>query len=176
MRTCPPPGRSGFRSFCGEEHDPRHTKRRDRRSRAGFTLIELLLVIVIIGTLAAIVIPKFTGRSQEAQVAAVKSQIANFDTCLDMYEMDNGVYPTTDQGLKSLREKPTAAPVPSNWKGPYLKKEIPLDPWQNPYKYVCPGLHNTKGYDLWSFGPDRMEGGSDDIDNWTVGGGASPNK
>jgi general secretion pathway protein G len=138
-----------------------------RRNQAGFTLIELLLVIIIIGILAALVVPRFTGRSEEARKGAAKTQIESlFGTALDAYEVDNGAYPTTDQGMKALREIPTGEPVPKNWKGPYLKKDVPNDPWGNPYKYTCPGTHNTKGYDLYSLGPDKQEGGGDDIVNW----------
>jgi general secretion pathway protein G len=133
--------------------------------KKGFTLIELMLVIIIITTLAAIVFPRFVGRAQQARIAAAKADISNnLAVALDFYEMDNGFYPSTEQGLEALREKPTSAPTPQNWKGPYIKKK-PVDPWGNPYVYVSPGIHN-EDYDLYSLGPDGIEGGDDDITNW----------
>jgi len=137
------------------------------RSQKGFTLIEILLVVVIIGVLAAMIIPNFAGKSEDAKVAAARADIeANLATALDMYEIETGHYPTTEQGLKALLEKPTTAPVPDNWKGPYLKKRrMPKDPWGNPYAYTSPGVHNTDSYDLSSYGPDKVES-ADDIVNW----------
>lgn len=131
--------------------------------RAGFTLIELLLVMVILTVLAAIVVPKFTSRSEAAKVTAAKTQIGSFDQALDLMEVDVGRYPTTDEGLQALMQ---LSNVPS-WKGPYLKRAIPKDPWSHDYIYRCPGQHNTSGYDLYSWGPDGREGGGDDVDNWS---------
>lgn len=136
-----------------------------RRRRAGFTLVELLLVMVILAVLAAIVIPKFSGRGEDAKIQGAKTQIAQFGTSLDLYETDNGSYPTTAQGLWALREKPTAAPEPRSWKGPYLKGEVPDDPWGTPYVYRSPGTVNRDGYDLISAGPDAKEGTEDDVFN-----------
>ncbi|MCM8812731.1 MAG: type II secretion system major pseudopilin GspG [Candidatus Omnitrophica bacterium] len=134
--------------------------------RAGFTLIELMLVVMIIGTLAALVIPNLAGRAEKARITAAKSDIeSNIPTALDLYELDNGAYPTTQQGLAALREKPTTPPLPKNWNGPYLKKKY-LDPWGNVYQYVFPGVHNKDGFDLYSFGKDGVEGGGDDVANW----------
>jgi general secretion pathway protein G len=138
-----------------------------RRRPEGFTLIELLLVIVIIGILAAIVVPKLTGRSEDARIGAARGQITHFSSALATYEVDSGRYPSTDQGLEALLVKPAGAPEPRNWKGPYLEsKLLPLDPWDHPYLYVCPGVRNPAGYDLWSAGPNGVdEGGTgDDID------------
>jgi general secretion pathway protein G len=133
------------------------------RSR-GFTLIELLLVLVILAVLAAVVVPKFTKRSEQARKAAATTDIANFETALDAFEVDTGRYPTGEEGLRALMEAPSNA---KDWKGPYLKRLVTNDPWGNPYVYRCPGQHNVSSYDLYSFGPDGQEGGGDDIDNWT---------
>jgi general secretion pathway protein G len=140
--------------------------RRNIRKSAGFTLIELLLVIVIIATLAAIVVPSFAGKGEDARKAAAKGQISAFETCLDMYEADNGAYPTTTQGLEALRNEPS--PKPRNWRGPYMKKELPVDPWGKAYQYKSPGTHHPTGCDIWTCGPDGMDGTDDDIGNWNL--------
>lgn len=132
-----------------------------------FTMIEIMLVVIIIGVLAAMVIPNLAGRGEQARQAAAKADIeANLSSALDLYELDNGKYPTTQQGLPALVQEPTAPPAPRNWNGPYLKKrKIPLDPWGREYVYVAPGEHNKEDYDLSSYGPDGVES-SDDIVNW----------
>jgi general secretion pathway protein G len=135
----------------------------ETRNLRGFTLIELLLVLVILGVLAAIVVPKFSGRTEQARVTAAQSQIATFGTALDAFEVDNGYYPKGNAGLKDLFTQPRDA---VNWKGPYLKNDIPLDPWGNAYNYECPGKNNTTGYDLSSNGPDGRANTEDDITNW----------
>ena len=122
----------------------------------------MLLVLVILATLAAIVIPKMAGRSQQAKVTAAQSQISSFETALDAFEVDNGYYPKSGN-LNDLLDQPANAP---NWKGPYLKKGVPLDPWGNAYIYEYPGKHNANGYDLLSAGPDGRAGTDDDINNW----------
>ncbi len=134
-----------------------------RRGVGGFTLVELLLVLVILGTLAAIVLPKFSGRTEQARITAAQSQLATFGTALDSFEIDNGYYPKGKNGLLDLVQQPRDA---QNWKGPYLKNEIPMDPWGRAYAYECPGRHNTSSYDLASAGPDGREGSEDDITNW----------
>jgi general secretion pathway protein G len=132
----------------------------------GFTLIELMLVIVIIGALAAMVVPRLTGRSEEARAGAAKADIkGNLSLALRLYEVDNGAYPTSEQGLLALIAKPSAPPAPANWKGPYIEQE-PLDPWRRPYVYKYPGTHPPRDYDLYSAGPDGQEGSEDDITNW----------
>jgi general secretion pathway protein G len=132
------------------------------QARKGFTLMELMLVVIIIGVLAAMVMPRLVGRSEEARIAAAKADInANIALALDMFEMDNGRYPTSEEGLASLRTKPGDL---SSWKGPYLKKE-PKDPWGKPYRYVSPGTHNND-YDLYSNGPNGVEADQDDVGNW----------
>ena len=131
----------------------------------GFTLIELMLVIVIIGALAAMVVPRLAGRSDEARAAAAGADIkGNLSLALRLYEVDNGRYPTTAQGLEALIEKPTSPPKPENWKGPYIEHE-PLDPWKQAYVYRYPGTHPPRDYDLFSRGPNGKEG-DDDITNW----------
>ena len=130
----------------------------------GFTLVELLLVLVILAVLAAVVVPKFTRRSEQARVTAASTEIANLGTALDAFEIDTGRYPTSSEGLKALLGQPGNT---KDWKGPYLKRNVEKDPWGNPYVYKAPGQHNSTGYDLCSFGPDGQEGGVDDIDNWS---------
>ena len=141
---------------------------RGKRSRVatekGFTLIELLLVMVILTVLAAVVVPKFTKRSEQARTTAARADISNIEVALDSYEIDTGGYPTTTEGLKYLVTEPTDV---SNWKGPYIKRGVPKDPWGNAYVYRQPGRQNTSGFDLSSYGPDGAEGGDDDIDNWS---------
>ncbi len=127
----------------------------------GFTLIELLLVVIIIGALAAMVMPRLTGRSEQARTAAAKADIqANIATGLKLYELDNGTFPATAEGLKALLVKSGSA---TNWNGPYLEKE-PIDPWGREYKYKSPGEHRVD-YDLYSLGKDGIEG-TDDVKNW----------
>lgn len=144
---------------------PSRLKIRNRASRA-FTLVELLLVLVILGTLAAIVVPKFAGRTEQARVTAAKSQIATFGVALDAFEVDNGYYPKGKDGLRELIEQPRDS---ISWRGPYLKQDIPNDPWGNPYIYECPGKNNDSSYDIASMGPDGRPGGDDDITNWDQG-------
>ena len=132
------------------------------RGAQAFTLVELLLVLVILATLAAIVIPKFAGRSEQAKLTAAQSQISSFQMALDAFEVDNGFYPKSGN-LNSLVDQPGNC---SNWKGPYLAKGIPLDPWGNSYVYDYPGKHNANGYDLLSMGPDGRSGTEDDVNNW----------
>ena len=140
--------------------------RRPRRRAAldGFTLIELLLVLVILATLAAIVVPKFTKRSKQAKVTAAATDISGIELALDAFEVDCGRFPTTEEGVGALIEQPTDT---SDWMGPYIKRGVPSDPWGKPYVYRQPGRHNASGYDLHSFGPDGEDGGDDDIDNWS---------
>jgi general secretion pathway protein G len=137
-----------------------------RSAQSAFTLVEMLLVLVIIGTLAAIVVPKLAGRTEESRITAVKAQISSFGTALDVFETDNGYYPRGSEGLNELLVAPSDA---QNWKGPYLKTEIPVDPWGHPYIYEYPGKNNPNGYDLSSGGPDGRPGTEDDITSWSTG-------
>jgi general secretion pathway protein G len=135
---------------------------RARASRAAFTLIELLLVIAILAVLAAIVVPKFSGRTEQARVTAAQTQISSFSTALDAFEVDNGFYPRGNKGLDELLTQPSDL---TSWKGPYIK-DVPRDPWQNEYQYEAPGKFNPSSYDLISAGPDKQFGTDDDIGNF----------
>ncbi|HDH98328.1 MAG TPA: type II secretion system protein GspG [Deltaproteobacteria bacterium] len=138
---------------------------RRHRCQRGFTLIELLIVMVILGLLAALVGPRMFGKVGKSKQKAAKTQIGLFETALDTYRLDVGRYPTTEQGLQALRTKPDGV---ANWDGPYLPKDIPLDPWGHPYIYRSPGEHGD--YDIISYGADGRPGGSgedSDIVNWT---------
>ncbi|HTF56527.1 MAG TPA: type II secretion system major pseudopilin GspG [Planctomycetota bacterium] len=138
--------------------------RRNRRTASrGFTLIELLLVVVIIGILAAIVVPRLTGRTEDAQIGATKATMTNIRTALGLYETDNGKFPTQDQDLIALIVKPTAAPEPKKWRKYLDTSEVPTDAWGNKITYKNPGEKNTDGYDLVSAGPDGVAGNDDDI-------------
>ena len=130
----------------------------------GFTLIEIMLVVIIIAALAAMVVPRLSGRSEQAKMAVAKTDIDSLlPTALKLYELDNGFFPTTSQGLESLLIKPTTNPIPQNWNGPYIEKK-PVDPWGRPYAYTSPGKHRVD-YDLYSMGKDEKKD-SDDITNW----------
>ncbi|ACL70617.1 type II secretion system major pseudopilin GspG [Halothermothrix orenii] len=140
------------------------------RNEGGFSLIEILIAVVIIGFLAATIGPELMNKVTDAKQTAARNQLEILEVALDNYRLDNGRYPTTQQGLKALIEKPTISPIPQNWDGPYLeKKEIPLDPWGNEYNYLSPGNYNTHKYDLWSYGLDNKKGGTgeaSDVTNW----------
>jgi general secretion pathway protein G len=130
--------------------------------RNAFTLIELMLVVIIIGALVAMVMPRLTGRGEQARVAAAEADIrANIATGLKLYELDNGSFPTDAEGLNALLNKPAGV---ENWRGPYLEKK-PIDPWGREYKYKCPGEHRPADYDLYSLGRDGVES-ADDVKNW----------
>jgi len=137
------------------------------RINKGFTLIEIMLVVIIIGVLVAMVVPSISGRGEQARKTAAKTDIeSNISNALDLYQLDNGRYPTTEQGLNALLQQPTVEPIPAKWNGPYLKKKkLPKDPWGHDYVFVSPGAHNTDSYDLSSYGADGVES-KDDITNW----------
>jgi general secretion pathway protein G len=139
----------------------RGTRPSDTIFRRAFTLVELMLVVTIIGILAALVIPRIAGKSEQARVTAAHADIyGGIKTALDSYEVDNGFYP---KSLQELIQQPSNA---RNWHGPYLE-QLPVDPWNDPYIYYYPGKHNPNSYDLLSVGPDAKEGTDDDIGNWT---------
>ena len=139
------------------------------RSESGFTLIEMIVVIVVIAILAGMVGPMLFGNVTDAKIQAARSQIELFGMALDAYRLDNDAYPTTEQGLQALRSLPTAEPLPQRWRGPYLRKELPLDPWGHAYVYRAPGDSNPGSYDLLSLGRDGRTGGSGedaDLTSW----------
>jgi general secretion pathway protein G len=137
--------------------------------RAGFTLIEIMVVVFIIGILLAIVAPKLVSRTDDARLVEAKAQIKNFETALKLFKIDNGFYPSTEQGLESLISIPSSGQIPKNYKktGYLEKKKIAQDPWGNPYVYISPGMESE--YDIISYGADGIPGGEDydaDITNW----------
>lgn len=132
----------------------------------GFTLIELLLVITIIGVLAGLVIPRYARRAEQAKLAAVEADISgNLAAALELYEMDNGMFPTTAQGLRALLEKPAVPPIPGNWNGPYLRGRSLKDPWGTEYGFESPSTRPGYDYVITSSGPDGVAGSGDDISN-----------
>ncbi|MEJ5378216.1 MAG: type II secretion system major pseudopilin GspG [bacterium] len=141
-------------------------------SSGGFTLIELMVVIAILGILAALVAPSIIGRKEDAMRAAAKTQIKNFEQALKLFYVDNGFYPSTEQGLNALVEKPSIGRIPARWReGGYLEsKTVPKDPWGHPYVYISPGIHN-RDFDIISYGADGQEGGEGkdaDIQSWAL--------
>jgi general secretion pathway protein G len=141
------------------------------RRRRGFTLIEIMVVITILGILAALIVPRVVGRTDDARIAAAKQDIASLLQALKLYRLDNGAYPTTEQGLRALIAKPTLEPLPPNWKqGGYLERSsVPKDPWGNEYRYLNPGLRGE--IDVFSYGRDGAPGGEGidaDIGSWQL--------
>lgn len=139
------------------------------RNRHGFTLIELLVVIAIIATLASVVGPAIFGNVGDARINAARSQLQIFALALDSYRLDNDAYPSSDQGLEALRNLPMSGEPPKNWKGPYLRQAVPMDPWGRAYLYLAPGVANPSSYDLYSLGRDAKVGGAGedaDVTSW----------
>lgn len=140
-------------------------RRRPGGPAAGFTLIEVMVVVVILGILAAIVVPRVMSRPDEARIVKAKQDIRALEGALNLYKLDNYAYPSTDQGLEALAKKPTGSPEPKNWKeGGYIKS-VPKDPWGDPYQYLNPGTHGA--IDIYSLGPDQQPS-DDDIGNWNL--------
>jgi general secretion pathway protein G len=145
-------------------------------SRKGFTLIEIMAVVLIMGLLAGIVGTVVVGQIDQARSQTARAQIKQLESALTFYQMDNGRFPTSDQGLRALVEKPSGAPEPRNYRpGGYLQGgAVPADPWSNPYQYVSPGQHNPHAFDLWTYGSDGQAGGEGadlDVGNWVADGG-----
>lgn len=138
-----------------------------QRKQKGFTLIEIMVVIVILGILGALVVPRLMGRPDEARAVAARQDINTLAQALKLYRLDNARYPTSEQGLSALVSKPNSGPQPKNWKpGGYVER-LPVDPWGNPYQYAAPGTHGE--IDIWSLGADGEpggEGGDADVGNW----------
>jgi general secretion pathway protein G len=137
-------------------------KTRRYQRQLGFTFLEIIVVVAILGMLATVLIVNYSSRTKDTQIQAAQLGIKNLSSALELYKLDNGFYPTTEQGLKALLEKPTSAPEPKKWKQ-YIES-MPRDPWNNDYVYIQPG--NKKDFDLYSKGPDGIESEEDDITNW----------
>jgi general secretion pathway protein G len=142
------------------------------RRESGFTLIEILIVVTILGILASLVAIRLMDRPGEARIMKAKLEIQTIENALKLYKLDNGVYPSTEQGLRALVEKPTVGRVPKKWReGGYFEKGVvPTDPWENDYIYLSPGVHN-QDFDIYSYGADGEEGGEGenaDITNWAL--------
>lgn len=143
------------------------------RSRTGFTLLEMLVVLVVLGLLAGLIGPQLFGRVGEAKTTTARTQMELLGVALDSYRLDNGNYPVTAQGLEALNTRPGGQPAPQNWRGPYLRKTVPVDPWGRPYVYRAP-TRGGEGYELRSLGRDGAEGGAgEDAD---LGGPPTPAK
>jgi general secretion pathway protein G len=140
-----------------------------RPAPTGFTLLEVMVVVIVLGLLAGLVGPQIIGRVSDAKSTTAHTQIEMISVALDSYRLDNGRYPTTQQGLEALRTEPAADPVPTNWRGPYLRREVPMDPWGRPYEYRSPGEENPGSFDLFTLGLDGVPGGEGedaDITSW----------
>jgi general secretion pathway protein G len=141
-----------------------------RLRRSGFTLIEIMAVVVIMGLLMTVLAVGITGRVDSARMSAAQAQISRIEQALDFYQLDNARYPSADQGLAALVDKPSSPPVPKAYTpGGYIKRDALLDPWSEPFQYQIPGTRNPHAFDLWSTGPDGQEG-NDDITNWSDDG------
>lgn len=137
----------------------------NRHLGRGFTLIEMMVVIAIIGTLAMLVGPSILRHVGDANATAARTQIEILAVGLDAFRLDTGRYPTTEEGLSILRTQPVTGSVPPGWRGPYLRKPVPADPWRRPYLYLAPGTQNPGSYDLYTLGRDgAIGGGGDDAD------------
>jgi general secretion pathway protein G len=161
-----PHNRSATLRVARQELGPSRIRREE-----GFTLIEIMVVVVIIGLLLTVVASNIIPNLRKADIVKSRADVQGLETALDTYRLDNGFYPTTEQGLDALLHKPTSEPAPYNWNGPYLKghSTVPKDRWGHEYLYLNPGVHNPDGYDVWTRGADGQEGGEGpnaDIGNW----------
>lgn len=138
---------------------------RDFSRLRGFTLIEIMVVVVILGILAAVVVPTIMSRPDEARIVKARQDIRALEAALNLYRLDNFAYPSTDQGLEALVQKPSGSPEPKRYREEGYIKQLPVDPWQNPYQYLNPGVHGA--VDIYSLGPD-MQPSDDDIGNWNI--------
>lgn len=136
------------------------------RRRGGFTLMEVLLVLAILVILGSLVAMSFSNVLGDSDRKAAQSQVGLFEPAIKMYFLHLKQYPPTGSGLEALRNPPGDLPNPAKWVGPYLEKPIPLDPWDRPYQYASPGKYNTDSFDVWSLGPNGVDGDDDDIGNW----------
>ena len=155
------------RRQAAQSHSKCTTAAGDARGEYGFTLLEVMVVVVILGILAALVVPKIVSRPDEARAVAAKQDIASLMQALKLYRLDNRSYPSTEQGLQALVSRPTTGPLPANWKSGGYVERLPRDPWGNPYQYLNPGLHGE--IDVFSFGADGAPGGEGndaDIGSW----------
>jgi general secretion pathway protein G len=142
---------------------------RFQSNEKGFTLIEIMVVLIILGLLVAIVAPKILGRTDDARITATKLQIRQLEEALHLYKLDNAVYPSTEQGMDALVNKPTVGEIPTHWRDGGYAPKIPKDPWDHPYVYLSPGAHGD--YDLFSYGADGEPGGEGknaDIESWNI--------
>src|SRR5690606_26663219 len=140
-----------------------------QRKQRGFTLIEIMVVVVILGILAALVVPQIMSRPDQAKVTVARNDIKAISAALDMYKLDNYAYPSTLQGLEALVSKPSGSPPPRNWNPDGYLKRLPIDPWGNPYQYLAPGTRGA--FDLYSLGADGRQDGTElnaDIGNWDI--------
>ncbi len=142
---------------------------RPRKKNKGFTLIEIMVVVVILGVLAALVIPNIMSRPDQAKGTTAQADIKAISSALELYRLDNGFYPSTEQGLEALVSRPDNDPIPANWNSDGYLKRLPKDPWGHAYQYEIPGVKNTGSFDLYSFGANGRQGGEGlnaDIGNW----------
>ena len=140
----------------------------ERPRRAGFTLIEIMAVVVIMGMLMATLAVGISGQIDKARISTTRTKILRIEQALEFYQMDNARFPTSDQGLDALANKPSSPPVPRSFTpGGYIRADGLIDPWGQPFRYGIPGTNNPHSFDVWSLGPDGVEGG-DDITNWTI--------
>jgi general secretion pathway protein G len=145
-----------------------HARPAERRHREGFTLIEIMAVVIIMGMLMATLGVVVAGRIERAEMQTAKNQIVRIEQALEFYRLDNARFPTTEQGLDALVERPSSPPEPRSYQpGGYIKRDGLKDPWGQPFEYSIPGEHNPHSFDVWSIGPDGQEGG-DDIANWST--------